>query len=345
VEALSLALDRNRAHYNALFAEARQRNAGLEGKDVLEHLTQRIAPIFRALPPALSEEAQDRVLEALYRASLELIILGLLGNHSKGSINAVWESLLPSAAHLIALAPRRVVAALSNAAFNLDQAPSARAAEWLERMLAVIVHCFDIETLIATGQVAAWRAGMPQFRSGALALCPTLPPSVLRTVLDAPGTQISPFAEGTVPAADASVERLMRKRFAYSNADTRSLISVARLGGFTGFGGQFITPPQLTVIEGSLIAHDHESAWEIHADVFGALLLRRQSLPHEWKTIRNEQPVTIDPDGRVHWGDLSSLFPELAGAVHFAWDAELLAIVPPRSHYIHLIAVAEGRPC
>ena len=329
--ALLAALDRRRDHCNALFAEARRESPALEPADVLEHLRLRVGPIFHALPE-LSPDASDRVLDALYRASLELLARRLGGKHALGSINSVWELLLPRVAPLIAIAPRRVVAALSNAAFNLDQA-RARPAEWLARMLAVAEHCRDIETLIGAGQVAAWRSGLPQYRSGALGLCGSLQPPVVRALFG--------WVEGSEPKALAA---LAQSRFVSSERDTAGLTALGKVGGFVGFGGPFTSPPRLTLLEGTLVAHDHESAWEIHADAFGALLHRRQLSPPKRRKAETAT-FEVSSDGRVQWGGLDAHFPEIAGASERVADDDLLAVTLPRSHYVYLIAAMRPWPC
>jgi hypothetical protein len=346
VEALAKALERRRTFYNALFAETRSQHADLEPEDMLEHLRLRVTPAFAALPD-LSPDAADRALEALYRASLQLLSRRLAGRHALGSINATWEQLLPRLAPLLAIAPRRVVALLSNAAFNLDQARSARPAEWLARMLAVAEYCGDMETLVAAGQVAAWRAGLPQFRTEALRLSAELPPAAVSALLGTNGDGIA-SAE-----SNALIKRLFDNRFSYSSAETRSLTALGVLGGFTGFGGQFTTPPKLSLVEGEMIAHDHDTAWQIHADAFGALLHRKQSSPTSNDPAPANPPsagpvlgpFAVEADGQVRHGKLEAHFPEIAGASEFVADAELLAVTLPRSHYVYLIAVTQGRPC
>jgi hypothetical protein len=342
LEALAKALERKRAHYNALFAEARQRNLELEPADLVLHLKGRVAPIFAALPE-LSPEAQDRVLDVLYKASLELLTRRLLGNQARGSINRVWEALLPRVAPLIAVAPRRVVAALSNAAFNLDQELSARPEQWLASMVAVAPHCSDLETLVAAGQVAAWRAGLPQFRTNALALCGAFSPELCALLLAGADT-------AQIPVGVNAIERLQSRRFVYPNGDGLALTLLGSLGGFSGFGGQFSTPPTLLQVDGTLIAQDHESAWEVHADCFGALLRRRPSGVIEQTKPRarsnaGQGGLQLSVDGQVSAGDLTAHFPQFEAAAHFVSDAELLLVVPARSHVVALVAVTQGWRC
>jgi hypothetical protein len=327
VEALARALERRREHYNALFSEAQGRSAQLDGRDMLDHLRRRVAPVVAALPE-LGADAEDRVLEALYRASLELLGRGLGGRSAAGSINAVWELLLPALAHVVAVAPRRVVAALSNAAFNLDQTPGARPSEWLELLLAASSRVGDVESLLAAGQVAAWRAGLSHYRAGARERCRALAPDVLSALLGSGETRL---------------ERLSSRRFVYPDGDALRLRAVARLGGFSGFGAQFAAPPRLGTAGGVLIASDPVASWEIHADAFGALLRRAPAGTVHGPTSAGSFQVAAD--GRVEHGGLSERFPAIAGARELAADGDLLAVVLPRSHQLLLIAVTRGEPC
>jgi len=332
VEALGRALERRREHYNALFVEAQRRSAELDPSDLLDHLRQRVLPIFQALPE-ISSDAEDRVLEVLYRSSLELLSRRLAGRHAaRGTINAVWEQLLPRAARLVAVAPRRVVAALSNAASHLDGVPSARSNEWLERMSRAVAQCADLETLIGAGQVAAWRAGLCHFRPAALGLCHTLAPDVLDALL------------GWPPASRArALQRLESRRFLYPEGDALGLAAVGQLGGFTGFGGPFSRPPRLGTSDGLLLAYDHESSWEIHADAFGSLL-RRAAVGLQPEPTP-PAPFSVSSDGSVTWGPLAARFPAIVGATEVAAVEELLAVALPHSHQVLLIAVTQGHAC
>jgi hypothetical protein len=356
VEALSRALERKRAYYNALFAEAKKRSAEVDATAFLAHLRERVAPILEALPSS-SPEGLDRVLDALYRASLELFVRRLLGPSARRPelngadvttpVERVWLELLPKLPGLVALAPRRVTAALANAAYNLGQASSARPDEWFGRMLAVSEHCHDVETLFKAGQVAAWRSGLPHFRQGAIAAAKDLDLSLLGLLLGPISLPASTAAAANAMAASqtqALLTALEQRRFAGSGA-TPKLECVARLGGFSGFGGTFKRPPLLINSGKALLAVDAESTWEVHADAFGALLQRRSTGAQPATQRTTAHGFELSADGRVRFGELSAHFAELQGATSWVNDEELLVVAPARTHWLHVIAVTQGAPC
>ena len=49
---------------------------------------------------------------------------------------------------------------------------------------------------------------------------------------------------------------------------------MAVIGGFRGFGGPFVSPPEVVQAEGGIFAFDSEYCHELHADCFGATLKR-----------------------------------------------------------------------
>jgi hypothetical protein len=206
----------------------------------------------------------------------------------------------------------------------------------------VAESCGDLETLVAAGQVAAWRSGLPQYRAGALQLCTQLQPTALSALLGAQG-------EPAAAASGALLQRLSSRRFSYEDTGSLRLTALAVVGGFTGYGGQFTTPPKLRLVGKELVAYDHETTWQIHADAFGALLLRTQhagdAAAPSLRRSRALEHFSVESDGHVRCGELAGHFPELAGATEFVADAELLAVTLPRSHSIRLIAVTQGAPC
>jgi hypothetical protein len=202
-------------------------------------------------------------------------------------------------------------------------------------MLAISEHCQDIETLMRAGQVAAWRSGLPHYRASALAHCPTLPPQALALALRSTDTT-------QTTDANALLAQLSQKRFAAASAPVLSI--VGRLGGFTGYGGQFCAPPQLVRSAGALFAFDSNAVWELHADAFGSLLRRLESSTPPAADAPSKA-FTLSATGRVQWAGGAHDFAEFAGATAWVCDDELLAVVPSRSHYIYLVAAQSGPTC
>src|SRR2546428_386639 len=80
-------------------------------------------------------------------------------------------------------APAAFAAALTNAVFNLSQAPNFSLPDWIEAMLVLGKECGSVESFRQAGQVAAWRGGLAHFRDGALAACQEIPPRLVQLAL------------------------------------------------------------------------------------------------------------------------------------------------------------------
>ena len=116
----------------------------------------------------------DGVLNAMFDVSLELFAAGLLGPRCKSrAMTQVWMALLPELTNLLMRDPRTVAAAMSNAAYQIDQTIAARTGEWIETMRRIGPKCQSVSELLDAGKVAAWRAGLPQYRQSAIAVART----------------------------------------------------------------------------------------------------------------------------------------------------------------------------
>jgi len=207
-QAFADALEENRARFNALFAEARLRNASLDGDAFLAFLGSGVAPIVAAAPP----ERAEAVVRALYALALDLFGKEVVGPRARAPLIAEgWRVLGPALARQVATEPERVMGALTNALYNLSQTPGARGREWLSGMLALAPQCADVAMLLTVGQVLAWRAGLAHYRTGALALCAGLPPALAGSAPS--GRDTSPFARAERGTSQSEVAKgMMRAR-------------------------------------------------------------------------------------------------------------------------------------
>ncbi len=294
--AFEAVLKDRRERYNAAFAAARHRRTALKGPAFLEHLRLRVDPIVAALPV----EGRAPVCDALYDLSLELVGCDLFGRYPVTGEG--WQRLLPRVAGLLPAAPRRLIASLTNALANLCEQPGARASWWLERMLEVPVS--DAETLLAVGQVLAWRAGLPHYREGALAICARLGPAATGVEGDLEALRADPWltVEERAPGARPRI--------------------IFRVGGFRGYGGPFAAPPEVRYAgHNRFYVGDGESWWLLVADGYGTSLHR---LPEEPAGVPNEGPG-----------------PGALGEPVRCWasGSRTLALARPLSHYVLLAAV------
>ena len=196
--------------------------------------------------------------------------------------------------------------------------------------------CPDTAALLDCGKVLAWRAGMAHYRSGALDAAAKLPAALAIHALGLPGD--------TNPAAvQAALERLRTdpwlspKGAAQASPPQRRLQLLGKAGGFRGLAGPFLRPPIVWQHDGRLLTSDRETAWELFADRFGAILVRVEvdAVP------KANCKVNIDPTGEVTWGGQTGRFGELAAASSLASSDKTLAVTSAASHYIYLLAIAD----
>ena len=330
---LAEALERGRERFNARFALAKRLDRNLEPAAFAEHLRLRVAPIVDAVSAALPGKV-DTVAEALYDLSLELFSHDCLGPTSRSpAMGEVWGSLLPSIPSLLSKEPLRLAAALSNGAHTLASVPGARLADWVGLMHGLASRTQDVDAYLKAGQVAAWRCGMAHYREGALRVLADLPDSLARAALALPPD----FAAGREQLLEVLSDRWRRPETAGQPCSPKGLALVARAGGFRGFGGPFLAPPEVFTLHGTLYAFDAEACWSLHADLFGTTLQRYgPTLPEG--SVEKDRLYKLFPDGQVQKGDLAGSFPLLRGHRSLASDGTTLAVTLPRSHRIYLVA-------
>ncbi len=326
-------LAEGRGRYNYQFLEARQRWPELRADEFQLLLEQAVLPVVQRAADCAPQRA-GAVLDVLYDLALELLGRRLLGPQARLRAIAVgWEQLLPRVVHLLVQAPRLVAGALSNALFNLERTPGARPAEWAAIMGRAAEQCEEVSTWLLAGQAAAWRAGMAHYRQGALALCGRLPEPVARDVLD-------------LPARVRVDEAVMRWRTdpwwspQATNGDRR-LAVVAQLGAFRGFGGPFLNPPRVQWNGGGFVVQDSQATWTLHADRFGAVLLRAIR-PVELLPAAQGTPFALLHNGVVSFQGRRQTFSELRSANSWAANSTTLVATSPLSHRVVVLAWIGG---
>jgi hypothetical protein len=329
---MSEALERGRSKYNARFAAARMAGANVDGDSFLIHLGNAVTPVVEAVHAHMPERV-GVVLDTLYDVSLELFGSSLLGPKNKSpAVGGVWSQVLPTIPNLVIRDPKTVAAALSNAAYNIGRTAGARPDEWLALMRRVAAQCENVDELLNVGKVAAWRAGMPHYRGGAISAARSLRPALVAELLGVPAELVGAVLERMaadpwlVPAAAVDPPQLTNPR------------RVAVVGAFRGFGGEFLRPPTVSATAGSIFVTDGEGTWRLICDCFGRLLLRHDRPP------RADPPhpdVRVSPEGVVQWGTGRASFPRWAGDVAgYACDGQTLAVTLRTSHQVQLVARA-----
>lgn len=325
--AFTRVLQARRAYFNARFAEKQVTRPDLDGDAFLNVLREYVAPIVESVAQ-LQEDAAPGVGRILCDVALDLFADGLLT--AQDVTLQVWRELMPPLASFLIQQPQRVAASVVNAAYNISQTPAARPLQWIESMRAVIPFCADAETFLRAGQVAAWRAGMAQYRLGAL--------QILKT-LDAKMAQML-FGLANPPNVDALHYALMANPWhdpGLQTTDDQKIKIVKRVGSFRGFGGAFLAPPRVMWTKEGFVASDGDENYLVMADAFGATLHRVEKMREE----KISAPIKLNRDGGVTFEKYFATFPELAHATSFATNQNTLAVTTDLTHAICLVAVLE----
>jgi hypothetical protein len=292
---------------------------------------------------ALLPERTRSVLTALYDVTLDLFAASLLGENARlPLVERLWHELLPRTTGLLARRPQQVAGSLCNAMFQVANQPGAKPDVWLERMASAATQCGKVSELLEAGKLAAWQAGMAQYRSAALESLTRLPASLGATLLGLPSTT-------TPEQLAAALERLAKHPWLTAESalqeppEPASLSTVGTVGAFSGFGGVFARPPIIDCRDGRLVASDGSLEWELFADAYGTWFRRLGPSPKRRVASPGQPAASIDRRGTLRWNGLSLELPFLAEASSFASDGATLGVTTATSHHLFLFASMGSR--
>lgn len=338
--ALAGALEAGRERYNAQFTYARHLNPRLDASVFSEHLRACVYPAVESAAKLFPEKTKE-VTDALFLLSLELLGKDFLGAKPRyPSVANAWKRFVTELPELLAAEPRRFSGLVFNALYNLSVVPGARMEAWVETMLRLGKTGCSLDAFLEAGKIAAWRCGMAHYRTGALEACTKLKPEVVRDAMGVQENGSEVTAEEMMKTAMSDPWRHPLSPISKAHCQ-RELRVTARAGGFRGFGGFFIQPPEVIFSDGVFYAFDGETCWSLHADVFGSTLVRFGKTLPDIKTGGSSKNFSVDKKGRVTKEKISAGFPELAEALSFASNETTLAVTVPLSHYVHLVALVE----
>ena len=326
---LAQALEWGRERFNARFEYFNKNlRRPVDPDEFSIHLLENIGPLAQAVEKA-DPSSVNKTVEELFEVSLELMGAGYIGPNSRYKWpEKIFRDLLPFCGKPLAQQPRMVAGSMANAALAMEAEPAARPEEWVERMKKAASVATTPKELLDAGMALSWRCGMAHFRAGALELVESLPQALALSIF---------HDEGATDLADLSrrLSTKWRKNKVTTKPD-RPHRPVALMGGFTGFGGPFDSPPTVYLCDGALAARDSVGEFILFADRFGASVQRRGPA--------SKKPSDPKPDKEtVRY--VKSVFPNaIAGpqARSWAWDGETLAISLNVSHKVFLFSL--GRP-
>lgn len=306
-------LERRREQYNAWFRLARHRTGSLDPQEFLAYLRDVVGPVVDVAAEP------EPVCDALVELSLELA--------SRGRLGGEFARLLPGVAPFLTADPRRLPMALANAIHHLDSSPTGSAEDWVDTMTELARFTTSADELLAAGAVAAWRHGLAQLRTAALATATRVPAPLLGIAL------------GTTSTVDLA--RLTADPWCSPGADSApALLLVRRVGAFRGFGGTFRRPPTVSTSDDRWYASDGTDTWRVFADRFGVSLGRVAAAPagtQRTGRLRLSGGQVLDTET-----GLSVDLPELADATSWASAGGTLAATTPWTHGILFVARTAG---
>lgn len=276
-EPFATVLRQAREDFNVRFVRARRSYPKLDAGAFSAFLLNAVDPLVSAVATA-KPDAVFETASAGYDVALELAGHGLLGPRYL-AIEEGWRSILPTVPMLVAGAPNRVLAAISNALHHLTITPGARVTEWVSNMTRLAPKCVDLEAFLHLGQFASWRAGLAHYRDEAMKLVPLLKPELVLPALGIDSTDAWPAIYG----------RLQRNPWDDLKRVTPSELRIAaEAGAFRGFGGLFPEPPLVTAANGHFYVTSGDGSWMLTADCFGATFHR--ATPAEAQPGRSAPP-------------------------------------------------------
>jgi len=262
-EAFVSVLSLRRAEYNAQFLAARRAAPELDEEAFKAFLATSVEPLVSAVA-RVDRAALVEVVDIAYSVGLELLAQRLAGPRARVStLDLGFQQLFPALAGFIARAPAVLLPRLCNALQQLSSVPGARAEDWCRALSRLASGAENVEQLLNLGQILAWLAGLAHYRSGALALCRSLPQTLVSNALGVPGEQL-----------EKTLSRLEQDPWFVPSAPELGFRVVGSVGSFRGFGGAFLSPPRALRVGQQLFVKSGDDAWLLALDAFGCTFHR-----------------------------------------------------------------------
>ena len=313
IDQLSEEFLEHRDRFNTQFALAKRARPRLESKNFSDNLRMYVAPLVLSFP----KEHRSKALCELYELALELTALELFG--SSEAVAFVWEKLLLDGSAMLIQEPGSVVAALTNAAYNLERESKADVQFWSQKMTSSLSLCRSPYEWLGAAQVLAWVSGMAHFRASACELAKELPENLVEVL---------------VPRWDKVREDPWWPR----RNGASKIQRVHQVGAFSGFGGTFSVPPEVVAAGGNqFLVSDGREEWLLSCDGFGATLKRVVDFEYEEAA---SPKISVSESGDITWQGETFSYPELNPVLSFDATGQVLAVTSRLSHKVHVFLLA-----
>lgn len=339
-------LEENRHALNARYLQRKAQGAKIDAQLWLQHVQQRILPLVDAVYESerqrdsaqVNSEIQSRCYQTLiqlYEVSLDLFSAGHFAETTgllPEALAALWDKALPDLASILAKNPKQVAGKLSNGVLSIAKSQSGSVQVWLDCLKRIAGKLNSVDELLRAGEVAAWVAGLPEYRTAALEIAKQLPAQIMAGIFNLPGD-----------LSEIALSKLLQSwrenpwQSLDSGQEATGVRLVARCGAFQGYGGVFLFPPTVFEQDRHIFASDGKSVWMLLADGFGQTFCRSElsSVASKYRAAKGSP--AIDKSGNITWDDHCVAVPELEGWSSAAFDGQTLAVTVPTSFHIYLI--------
>ncbi|HOP64571.1 MAG TPA: hypothetical protein PK358_08525 [Spirochaetota bacterium] len=259
---LKESLERNRTALNSIYEYHRSVFREPDGEDILSLFHKIVLPLYeRGMSPP------DDVLCGIFTSVVALACRGYAGR--EGRYREVEKSLLLMLESFPELlySEKGFVTLIFNVLFNIYVKGAPVMDMWRDRMLRL--KGGDADSFKKRGLVLAWRCGAARFRDEALSMLHLLGADEIKLIFDLDEN------------SDTEKYIALLKRDPWFNkAGEGGTPFFLHSGGFTGYGGEFRSIPDVFSSGGSLFATDAEGLYRIYADSFGVEIVHeREAVP------------------------------------------------------------------
>lgn len=323
--AFAAVLSSGREHFNARFAVAKRQYGELDPVSFEDYLRHVVDPLVCATEEH-SADAVGTVAQAAYDVGLELVGQRLYTGIRQHHFGTEFSELLRAYVARVVDAPLTVLGALGNALHNLGSTTGGDPGRFTREMLRLVAHVPDTGTLLALGQVQAWRAGFAHFRQGALEVLDRLDGALASRAMQCSGT------------ADWRDQQRQLRVDPWFDPREGKRAKPRWVGAFRGFGGLFTRPPRVTESQGQLLVESGNVHWLLLADAFGATFHRANdieianasSIVHRVDARNRDTELLVrgNPIGEQPRGAITSSI-EAAGTLAITFDASHAILLCP----------------
>ena len=330
----------NREKLNSLFSFYKFTYPVIEKEVVFFYISFIIEPVIEK-NSIRDKEVLSAFLLSLYEKILELIGKNFLGNSGRYPFfEGKFIQCLEDSSEFLFENPDLYLSSISNAIVNLGTADLSKLDTWLSKFQKLNKKAKTIQELFDAGKITAWACGMAQFRQKALEICKHLETELLEIALGISNIR-SINRDNFITRLES--DPWMSPETAMKENSPRKNFQLKRVGSFIGFGGEFLTPPKVEILDNEFIVYDAKNFYVLFSDIFGSHLQRISedtylTLASE-KTKPSATNFIFTKDGIVKHKTDELEYKPLANYSSYAANSTTLCITSPYSHNLFVVGL------